>query len=160
MHCWIIYHWAETILFKWSSSDCTGFSRRAGDRRFSPCTKVYHAGYKFWIHFIFGTTLNVSTKETKRFLLSAYKVLCKCRICSYKCCRFSKFPGGACSRTLLDDPPLTSILSPPTMPHLGEPWLYKVILSHLYIYWTQFKSSTCYCENEIYYSENRTENTE
>ena len=99
----------------------TGFSRRAGDRRFSPCTKVYHAGYKFWIHFIFGTTLNVSTKETKRFLLSAYKVLCKCRICSYKCCRFSKFPGGACSRTLLDDPPLTSILSPPTMPHLGEP---------------------------------------
>ena len=98
-----------------------GFSRRAGDRRFSPCTKVYHAGYKFWIHFIFGTTLNVSTKETKRFLLSAYKVLCKCRICSYKCCRFSKFPGGACSRTLLDDPPLTSILSPPTMPHLGEP---------------------------------------
>ena len=99
----------------------SGFSRRAGDRRFSPCTKVYHAGYKFWIHFIFGTTLNVSTKETKRFLLSAYKVLCKCRICSYKCCRFSKFPGGACSRTLLDDPPLTSILSPPTMPHLGEP---------------------------------------
>ena len=100
----------------------SGFSRRAGDRRFSPCTKVYHAGYKFWIHFIFGTTLNVSTKETKRFLLSAYKVLCKCRICSYKCCRFSKFPGGACSRTLLDDPPITSILSPPTMPHLGEPW--------------------------------------
>ena len=99
----------------------TGFSRRAGHRRFSPCTKVYHASYKFWIHFIFGTTLNVSTKETKRFLLSAYKVLCKCRICSYKCCRFSKFPGGACSRTLLDDPPLTSILSPPTMPHLGEP---------------------------------------
>ena len=99
----------------------TGFSRRAGDRRFSPCTKVYHASYKFWIHFIFGTTLNVSTKETKRFLLSAYKVLCKCRICSYKCCRFSKFPGEACSRTLLDDPPLTSILSPPTMPHLGEP---------------------------------------
>ena len=99
----------------------SGFSRRAGDRRFSPCTKVYHAGYKFWIHFIFGTTLNVSTKETKRFLLSAYKVLCKCRICSYKCCRFSKFPGGACSRTLLDDPPHTSILSPPTMLHLGEP---------------------------------------
>ena len=95
--------------------------RRAGDRRFSPCTKVYHAGYKFWIHFIFGTTLNVSTKETKRFLLSAYKVLCKCRICSYKCCRFSKFPGGACPRTLLDDPPVTAILSPPTMPHLGEP---------------------------------------
>ena len=99
----------------------SGFSRRAGDRRFSPCTKVYHAGYKFWIHFIFGTTLNVSTKETKRFLLSAYKVLCKCRICSYKCCRFSKFPGGACPRTLLDDPPVTAILSPPTMPHLGEP---------------------------------------
>ena len=51
----------------------TGFSRRAGDRRFSPCTKAYHAGCKFWIHFIFGTTLNVSTIETKRFLLSARK---------------------------------------------------------------------------------------
>ena len=33
-----------------------GFSRRAGDRRFSPCTKAYHAGYKFWIHSIFSTT--------------------------------------------------------------------------------------------------------
>ena len=108
-------------MFQSESHVHAGFSRRAGDRRFSPCTKVYHAGYKFWIHFIFGTTLNVSTKETKRFLLSAYKVLCKCRICSYKCCKFSKFPGGACSRTLLDDPPLTSILSPPTMLHLGEP---------------------------------------
>ena len=51
----------------------SGFSRRAGDRRFSPCTKAYHAGCKFWIHFIFGTTLNVSTIETKRFLLSARK---------------------------------------------------------------------------------------
>ena len=124
----------EQILFLVVPS--SGFSRRAGDRRFSPCTKVYHAGYKFWIHFIFGTTLNVSTKETKRFLLSAYKVLCKCRICSYKCCRFSKFPGGACSRTLLDDPPLTSILSPPTMPHLGEPCILSASYSNAIKYYT------------------------
>ena len=55
------------------SSYFSGFSRRAGDRQFSPCTKAYHAGCKFWIHFIFGTTLNVSTIETKRFLLSARK---------------------------------------------------------------------------------------
>ena len=45
-----------------------GFSRRAGDRRFSPCTKAYHAGCKFWIHFIFGTTLNVSTIELAYFI--------------------------------------------------------------------------------------------
>ena len=56
-----------------SHMSVTGFSRRAGNRRFSPCTKAYHAGCKFWIHFIFGTTLNVSTIETKRFLSSARK---------------------------------------------------------------------------------------
>ena len=91
-----------------------GFSRRAGDRRFSPCTKAYHAGCKFWIHFIFGTTLNVSTIETKRFLLSARK-------CSenagYAVFRGSMPPDPPrCSNS-----PLTSILSPPTMLHLGEP---------------------------------------
>ena len=61
------------LLGSWSPTLYSGFSRRAGDRRFSPCTKAYHAGCKFWIHFIFGTTLNVSTIETKRFLLSARK---------------------------------------------------------------------------------------
>ena len=37
---------------------------------------------------------------------------------------FQNSPRGACPRTPLDAPisPLNPILSPPTMPHLGEPW--------------------------------------
>ena len=71
----------------------SGFSRRAGDRRFSPCTKAYHAGYKFWIHFIFGTTLNVSTIETKRFLLSAIKCSASAGYAAISVVDFQNSPG-------------------------------------------------------------------
>ena len=99
----------------WNSLPRSRVLQKGRDRQFSPCTKAYHAGYKFWINIFFGTTLNVSTIETERFLLAAIK-------CSENA-GYAVSRGGACLRTPLDAPisPLTSILSPPTMLHLGEP---------------------------------------
>ena len=94
-----------------------------------------------WIYFV-AWSVSFYRRFSPRWGIMLIKCSANAGYAAISVVDFQNSPGE-CSRTLLDDPPLTSILSPPTMPHLGEPC--RLILSWTLSALNMLYSCMTYC---------------